>query len=495
MLNIYLVKHLQEIQKSKGSNGRQERLIGKWSFFEFPNAFDGETTVSMAQLNNTTRPACQPLATCAKAAAVTMNAPPAKHRSMRALLELKAMVLANIGMAITGLVICLTVLVSAPANAAESGLQYVNRTTTNGLGSNNVKAVYVVGNNVYAATAPDGYPGIGGGLSISIDGGATFINKTTANGLGSNDVRGVFVVGTTVYAATAPVGFGPSATGGGLSISTDNGATWINKNMTNGLGSNEVTSVFVSGGKIYVGTRNTDFVTPNGGLSISADGGSTFITKKTGITTAAAPGAAAGDLCGSYDANAFGGNYGCNTVYAVYVNGLDIYLGTGRGLVYSRDGGSTFSNIAGGFGVSSINGISASGSNVYASSHGLNISRDSGASFPELEFFAENGNGVFSSGSNVYFASWAGLIISTDDARTFVMDTTASGLGSDNVNGIFVSGTTIYAGTSGGLSISTGTIRPATPAAIPTLSEWAMILMASLMGIFAFVRLRKVTLG
>jgi hypothetical protein len=30
---------------------------------------------------------------------------------------------------------------------------------------------------------------------------------------------------------------------------------------------------------------------------------------------------------------------------------------------------------------------------------------------------------------------------------------------------------------------------------IPTLSEWAMIFLASLMGMFAFVRLRKVTLG
>jgi hypothetical protein len=491
MLNIYLVKHLQEMQKSKGSNGRQERLIGEWSFIEFLNAFDGETTVSMAQLNNTPRQACQPLATYAKAAEVTMNAHPAKHRSMRALLELKAMVLPSIGMAITGLVICLTVLVSAPANAAESGLQYVNRTTTNGLGSNNVKSVYVVGNNVYAATAPEGFgsSATGGGLSISTDGGATFTNKTTANGLGSNDVRGVFVVGSTVYAATYPVGY--PGTGGGLSISTNGGDTFTNYTASNGLGSNEVTSVFVSGGKIYVGTRNTDFVTPNGGLSISADGGSTFITKKTGMTTAAAPGAAAGDLCGSYDANTFSGNYNCNTVNAVYVNGLDIYLGTGRGLVYSRDGGATFSNVAGGFGVSSINGISASGSNVYASSHGLNISRDSGASFPELEFFSENGNGVFSSGSNVYFASWAGLIISTDNARTFAIDTTASGLGDDNVNGIFVSGTTIYAGTSGGLSISTGTMRPATPAAIPTLSQWAMILMASLMGMIAFVRMRK----
>jgi hypothetical protein len=30
-----------------------------------------------------------------------------------------------------------------------------------------------------------------------------------------------------------------------------------------------------------------------------------------------------------------------------------------------------------------------------------------------------------------------------------------------------------------------------TPAAIPTLSEWAMIFLASLMGLFAFVRVRR----
>jgi hypothetical protein len=35
-------------------------------------------------------------------------------------------------------------------------------------------------------------------------------------------------------------------------------------------------------------------------------------------------------------------------------------------------------------------------------------------------------------------------------------------------------------------------VAPATSAApIPTLSEWAMILMASFMGVFAFLRLRR----
>jgi LPXTG-motif cell wall-anchored protein len=66
-----------------------------------------------------------------------------------------------------------------------------------------VFGVYTDGSNVYAATD--------GGLSISTDGGASFTNKTTADGLGSNIVYGVYVDGSNVYAATD----------GGLSISAD----------------------------------------------------------------------------------------------------------------------------------------------------------------------------------------------------------------------------------------------------------------------------------
>ena len=60
---------------------------------------------------------------------------------------------------------------------------YTNITTTNGLGNNIVRWVYASGSTVYAATT--------GGLSISTDGGASFTNKTTTNGLGNNTVRGV----------------------------------------------------------------------------------------------------------------------------------------------------------------------------------------------------------------------------------------------------------------------------------------------------------------
>ncbi len=64
------------------------------------------------------------------------------------------------------------------------GPRFTNYTTTDGLGSNGVNGVFAVGSTVYAATS--------GGLSISTDGGATFTNRTTTEGLGSNSrERGV----------------------------------------------------------------------------------------------------------------------------------------------------------------------------------------------------------------------------------------------------------------------------------------------------------------
>ena len=88
-----------------------------------------------------------------------------------------------------------------------------------------------------------------GGLSISTNGGSTFTNKTTSDGLGSNNVLAVFVSGTTVYAATA----------NGLSISTDGGSSFANYLLP---GSSYVNGVYAVGNTVYAAT--------DGGLSISA---------------------------------------------------------------------------------------------------------------------------------------------------------------------------------------------------------------------------------
>ena len=105
--------------------------------------------------------------------------------------------------------------------------------------------VYVVGSNVYAATY--------GGLSISTDGGATFTNKTT------DIVYGVYAVGSNIYAATE---------NSGLSISTDGGTTFTYRTTSDGLGDNLVSGVYVDGSNVYAATYAATF---GGGLSISTD--------------------------------------------------------------------------------------------------------------------------------------------------------------------------------------------------------------------------------
>jgi hypothetical protein len=106
--------------------------------------------------------------------------------------------------------------------------------------------VVVVGSTVYAATY--------GGLSISNDGGATFTNRTVADGLGSEEfpmISSVFVQGRTVYATTLL----------GLGVSTDGGATFRTRSSEHGLANNSALRVKVFGSKVYVSTT--------GGLSIS----------------------------------------------------------------------------------------------------------------------------------------------------------------------------------------------------------------------------------
>ena len=273
-----------------------------------------------------------------------------------------------------------TVLVG-PAPTASAQVTFVNRTTANGLGSNQVfGGLFVDGSKVYAATT--------GGLGISTDGGATFVNRSTADGLGSNLLQGVFVDGSTIYVGTG--GLPPAA---GLSISTDGGATFTNRTTANGLGSNNVRSVFVVGSTVYAATA--------GGLSISTDGGATFTNRTT--------------------ANGLGGN----GVSDVFVDGSTVYaaisLSFPGGVSISTDGGATFVNrtSANGLGNNEVYGVFASGSMVYAATQaGLGISADGGATF--VNYTTANGlgnegvRGVFAAGSTVYAATDGGLSIGSE---------------------------------------------------------------------------------
>lgn len=131
-----------------------------------------------------------------------------------------------------------------------SGTTYTPYTTDDDLASNDVKAVYADGDDLYLATSE--------GLSISSDYGASFTTKTVADGLGSNDCRHIWVDGSDIYVATA----------NGISISDDNGVSFTNYTTLNGLGSNDVRTIAVDDdGVIYVGTSKGLSISTNGGVS------------------------------------------------------------------------------------------------------------------------------------------------------------------------------------------------------------------------------------
>ena len=76
--------------------------------------------------------------------------------------------------------------------------------------------------------------------------------------------------------------------------------------------------------------------------------------------------------------------------------------------------------------------------------------------------------GVYASGSNIYAATTGGLSISTNGGSSFTNYTTTStnnGLGNNVVYGVYASGSNIYAATNGGLSIAQQS--DPTPSAVP----------------------------
>jgi len=155
------------------------------------------------------------------------------------------------------------------AISVDGGESWINKTTADGLGRNNIVSVSVADDVIYAATN-------GAGLSISADGGETWVIKQTAQGLASALVNSVFAIGDTVLVATQ----------GGLSISKNRGQTWTTKNRYTGFQcyqSENINSVVMSGSTIYASFNlgPTDpGPTGRNCLGISSDGGNTWTYKK-----------------------------------------------------------------------------------------------------------------------------------------------------------------------------------------------------------------------
>jgi hypothetical protein len=287
-------------------------------------------------------------------------------------------------------------------------------TTAQGLGGNQVNAVYAIGSTIYTALNNDG------GLSVSYDSGQHWTTYTTANGLSNNTILSVYAVGNTIYAGT---------NGHGLSFNTNNGSG----NWTTVLNNLSIQGVFASGSNVFVGTYDGG----NGEVEVSTDGGQTW-TQSYFISN-------------SY----FTG---------VYFNGSNIYApttGSGVGLSIGTGSGSSFNwnNITNGLpnGLSQEVYASANGLDIYVPTNlGLYISHDGGNNWQQhtAGLASTNVFGVYVSSGKIYAATAGGLSISADDGLTWTNYTTANGLSSNQVNWVYVDGFTIYAATNNGLSVA-----------------------------------------
>ncbi|AEI49657.1 hypothetical protein Runsl_3282 [Runella slithyformis DSM 19594] len=171
--------------------------------------------------------------------------------------------------------------------STNGGSSFIQKTMADGLKSNRVNSVAIVGGTMYVAMRESyqQFNIIQGGVDIITNNGATITHKTTADGLGSNDLNGIQVIGTTVYAATR----------GGLSISTNGGNSFTNYTTSNttGLASNLVRTVYVTSSKIYAGTNlglsvcgTVTTCTPSVSIAANPTGS---ITAGTSVTFTATP--------------------------------------------------------------------------------------------------------------------------------------------------------------------------------------------------------------
>ena len=232
--------------------------------------------------------------------------------------------------------------------------------------------MFVVGNTIYASTTDTTY-GYGtptlGGLSISTDGGTTFTNKNMADGLGSSDVDAVFVDGTTIYAGTSA-----SAKVIATSPVTDMEATSNVVTLTTSAAHGLVVGsiVQVAGvGSTFDGNYSVTAVPSTTQFSyakITPDLGSTPVDPAYSSATLKAPGGLSISTNGGtsfthLNSTVLCGYLSCNSVRGIYASGSNIYLATNNHLSYSTNGGTTFTNSP--TGELSQKGVYVNGSTVF----------------------------------------------------------------------------------------------------------------------------------
>lgn len=254
--------------------------------------------------------------------------------------------------------------------STDGGDNWTHYTTDDGLPTNDAPAdVYVRGNSYYVAwdNSNNDY-----GLAVSKDGGTSWETHTDIDPNPYQEkLRSVYVDSEgSIYVGM----FSSYADEGGVAILDASESSWSNYHTSNSdLVSNRVSEVIVDSGTLYVATQ--------GGLSVTSDPNSAWTNYTTELPD--------------------------SDIDDVHVNGQYIVLATFNGVIWSSDGGDTWTS-EDQF-VNAADSVYYDGSYLYAVTNGLHVSADGGQSWQDYMpdgTWGNQPNEVVVDGTKVYVASW-----------------------------------------------------------------------------------------
>ncbi len=141
--------------------------------------------------------------------------------------------------------------------STDQGSSWLTQTTANGLISNSVSSIFTYNEKIFVGNRKT--TSYEGGLSLSTDMGytwTTLLNSSTS----FTSINSIYAKDNNIY----------TGTNGGCYYSTDGGDNWVIINKNNGLLDNNIGKIYFNENLIIIGYYN-------GGLSISHDDGSTWM--------------------------------------------------------------------------------------------------------------------------------------------------------------------------------------------------------------------------
>ena len=207
----------------------------------------------------------------------------------------------------------------------------------NMLNDNVFGPIAISGSNIFAATS------INSGISLSTDDGASW--TAANNGLPSNlPISSITISGSNIF-------IGAGGTSGGVYLSSNNGSSWVAVN--NGLPYHiEVTSIEISGSNIFAGTLE--------GIFLSNNNGGSWTAVNTNLTN--------------------------TNIDALAVSGSNIFAGTyGDGVFLSDNNGTSWTPVNSGLTSLEIISIKTIGNNIFAkTTDGIFLSINNGANWTSV---------------------------------------------------------------------------------------------------------------